>query len=38
MTIAYEKVMRSEVVFKDMLRTTLENQRLTALLNVEPCR
>ena len=38
MTIAYEKVMRSEVVFKDMLRTTLENQRLTALLNVEPYR
>jgi hypothetical protein len=38
MTIAYEKVMRSEVGFKDMLRAILENQRLTALLNVEPYR
>jgi hypothetical protein len=38
MKIAYEKVMRSEGGFKDMLRPTLENQRLTALLNVEPYR
>lgn len=30
--------MRSEVGFKDLLRTVLENQRLTALLNVEPYR
>jgi len=30
--------MRSEVGFKDKLRTVFENQRLTALLNVEPYR